>query len=436
LNTPSSPSWPPQRQPLKPVVALHADEALQRWRRRDVAQHARHVQFVQRVREDDFLAAHLHALVVAGPSAWVVAQERCRRGTPADHFVRTWALLAAQDGQPQVPTLLSTLNALSEEPAALSAACDALRWAPPEWQAQALAVQCLGLAGGPVADALLRLCGQQRWPVDPAPLRTWLEHPSAGTRQAAYGYCAGLGLHVYLDLLIEHSDCAAAAAAAFRLGEREHSVPRLMQLATAPPAASSEASGLNPQDALIELCASLPLPDARAAWHEVQAAQAERAEPTDPSETSATAMLLAAAEASNDPDHLPWVLQRLQESEHRANAEAALGWLAGFEPDDAFPTAAEGPAPGYSADDVMQWLARQPLPKSRQQRWLAGAPLHRGNVFETLWHGRLRFRHHAARHLAWAAPQEPLVCLQAPASEQIRWIHEADSALERKTRHA
>lgn len=428
----SFPSWPPQRQPLKPVVALHADEILQRWRRRELAQHSQEVQFVQGIREDDLLAAHLHALVVAGSSALTVAQDRCRRGTPADHFVRTWTLLAAQDGPAQAHQLLDTLNALASEPAALGAACDTLRWAPPDWQAQTLAVQCLGLASGPVADALLRLCGQQRWPVDPALLRTWLEHPRADARRAAYEHCASLGLHAHLDLLIEHSDCAAAAAAAFRLGERQHSVPHLMQLVTAPTSAGSEGSALSPQDVLVELCASLPLPDSRAAWHEVLAAQAKRAESSiqaDPFQPCAITTLLAAAEASNDPAHLPWLMQRLEEPEHRGSAEAALSWLTGFDPDDVFPNPAEGTAPGYSVADVEQWLARQPLPRSRQLRWLAGASLSRSNVFETLWHGCMRFRHHAARHLAWAAPHEPRVCLQAPASQQIRWLHQADSAL-------
>lgn len=418
------------------MVALHADEALQRWRRRQLSQHSRHVQFVQRVREDEVLAAHLHGLVVAGASAWTVAQERCQRGTPADHFVRTWALLAAQGGPPQAPRLLDALSTLAGEPAALGAGCDTLRWALSEWQAQALVVECVGLVDGPLGDALLRLCGQQRWSVNPALLRTMLEHPRPGTRQAAYEHCASLGLHVHLDLLIEHSDCAGAAAAAFRLGEREHSVPRLIQLATAPQSACDEASALNPQDALVELCAALPLPESRAAWHAVQAAQAERPEPTNPSESCTTTMLLAAAEASNDAAHLPWLLKQLHDPAQRDSAEAALGWLTGFEPASAFADRTDDPAYSYSAADLEHWLDQQPLPRSSQQRWLAGATLDRSSVFETLWYGRLRYRHHAARHLAWAAPHAPLVCLLAPAEEQIGWLNEADSAYERESRHA
>jgi hypothetical protein len=423
LNTLLSPPWPAQRAPLKPVVAVHVDETLHRWRRRQLAERSRHVQFAQRMREDDMLAAHLHGLALAGATALAVAQERCQRGTPAEHFVLMWARLAAHGGH--VRHLLDALNALADDPAALDAACDTLRWALPEWQAPALAVQYLGLDDGPVSDALLRLCGQQRLHVDPAVLQACLEHPRPAARQAAYEYCASLGLHTQLPLLVEHLDAAAAAAAAFRLGERELSVPRLMQVAAAPPGGASQAIEPASHDTLVQLCAGLHLSDSRAAWQQAQAARV------------GASTLLAAAEASNDPAHLPWLLQQLADPTQRDSTEAALGWLTGwltgFEPDSVLGEQANDT---YSATDVQRWLSQQPLPQSTQQRWLAGAPLNHGGVFDTLLHGPLRYRHHAARHLAWAAPQQPLVCLQAPAADQLSWLYEAESALQGEPRDA
>lgn len=412
-----------RRPPIQAVLDQHVDEAMHRWRRREATSSSRHLVFQQRMREDEMLSAHLHALWIAGVEAERTAFERCRRDSAAHRFVLTWARLAAHHADVRV--LDDCLRKCGNDVASLNIVCEALRWLPASIDPIALVSRLLpSLGDAAAACALVRLCARQQWPVDATVLRRALVASSHAMRAAAYEYCASLGRKEYLDSILEEisTDGAAegaslaAARAGLRLGDRHRALHLLWREATLP-AAGDEALEFRHRDSLVDLCAALPLTRGREVWEDAQNAGA----PVE--------RLLAAAEASNDPRHLPWLVRHFDAPAIREAATNAMTWLLV----DADAETADGRLDDLAnTAELEAWLRARHWPVATQ-RWLGGRPMRKDGVFNTLLHGPLRFRQHAARHLALVAPGSPDLDTQAPAASQLHWLYEAELALDGET---
>lgn len=410
-----------QRRPCAPVQHVldqHVDEACHRLRRRRAGAHSRQVSFEQRRREDDSLAAHLHGLWIAGAHASRSAGERCRRPTAEHQFVRAWANFSAQGVS--ADSLCASLEHGAGDPMHLHATCETLRWLPDPSAAYRVVRQLLASsAPDPTASALLQLCARQRWEVSDETLGRALSSAEPGFRMAAFAYCGSFGRHDCIAQVLDGVTATAAAepgtmaavCSAWRLGERRVSEPVLRRAAAGPRGPDPDAEALR-QCALSDLCATLPLTASREAWQAALLAGAPRTR------------LLAAAEAANDPFHVPWLIEQLAEVTLADDALSALHWILGD-----LDAAVEARAGQATAGDVRAWIERQRWPGTNR-RWLGGQPLGQAGVFDTLLHGPLRFRHHAARYLAMVSPGSPDLDMDAPAPSQLQWLYEAESELE------
>lgn len=418
--------------PVTPVLAVlnqHVDEACHRLRRRQASDGSRQVKFAQRLREDEVLFAHLQGLSVAGVEADRTASERCQRPSTANQIVRAWTGFVARGLDRD--SLLQSLHRCDGNLAELHAVCEALRWWPASSQdslpasspANSSVLELLSSTKGNVAAwALLQLCDRHRWAVPDEVLERALSSSEPAMRTAAYSYCASFGRHDRIAQVLQGISSAgsanestlAAACAALRLGDRQFATGTLWAAAVSP-AGTDQGDEVLRQKTLVDLCTALPLSQSREAWLEAQATGAPRSR------------LLAAAEAANDPFHLPWLIQQLDDPAAFDEALAALTWMLGeWQATVEETTGQVTPDATHAYIEARQW-------PSMDVRWLNGQALGKDGVFDTLLHGPLRFRHHAARHLAMVRPHTPDLDMNAPATSQLQWLYEAELNLEGET---
>lgn len=432
----SSAQSPPSPQRFVwPVVQQHVEEAAHLRHVRSVLVRAPHVELRRLARLDERIEAHIDGMFVSAPAARKLALQELDPPSAGKVFAATTLALLTQDSS-LLDQMCALAAALPEVSRGLSSA---LGWVDPA--ALRRTVRDLLASSEPALRAIgIEACTLHR--VDPGQLLDAAAQDGyAPLRAAALRAAAAFGRADMLPDAIsalaaaaDEDDAAAtqlafaAASAACRLGQATVALPTLERLSRAEGEIGLRALWLGLSSAPPAAATDLARAWGSAARQGDSPLAARRA-------IQAVALL-------GQPEHVPWLIDRMSDPKLMRLAGEAFSWITGvdlaehdLETLDG-PQSPETPSDAPAADDVtldedesLPW----PDPPKLRRWWDANGtrfaalatPVFMGRaskdeaaLVQTLRSGRQRQRHHAAWLLGLQRPGTVLFPVSAPSRRQ------------------
>ena len=412
------------------VVSQHVSEVSDLWSQRVVLCGKAQVKLRHLGRWDERIAAHLDGVAIAGPEAEAFLQASLESVTPGNLFAAAVAALQARNLD-RLQELIALAEALPQSRSGLN---DAFGWVEPD--------SLRGLVPRLLQSAVpfhrrLGITASARHRVDPGiAVARRIEDGDPSVRARALRAAGELGLHQMVSSLAaaiqeDDSDCQFWAAwSAVLLGDREHALAFLAQLAGTPGELPATRRAIAFQ---LALQAMRPK-----AGHDLIRRIAD--------EPGSDRHKIRGAGLVGDPVYVPWLIGLMDNDVTARLAGEAFSLITGANlvslrlerkasdtvqagPNDD----PEDPNVDMDADEGLPWPDPQRVADwwavheghfSAGERWFMGSPVTPELCIKVLRHGFQRQRRVAALHLALTRRGSVLFEHRAPVTRQIRWLAE------------